>query len=767
MTSEDLTRQGGIFPQNGTIDWVRLGSVMMSFLGVGVKYNVDMFTVAMGGQMGEMLPLSYAGQERTVAAVNSLRLVTSYNAFLKFGFETQSIPHLLTNKAGGVAMLAITAALADVHPAEVVSTILHELFIQQNIPREATPPLQSWCRIVKACDGVLATSTFGTRAEQFMRLHPTETLLCPNEYSGEFNDFWRSRSAPKDIARALIEFGKIARGETESITIIGGGDTGCLAAIAVWMFDFTIAIYDDDKNLLIHDKDGELVYPYPQPGSAVQAHFIYTSRTRLDSSKDQRQHVEASKRVVRVQDVSEILFANDSIHAMQAYGRLGWECCLSWAFGSSFQKLKNRGTSFGNLLGCACRIFQAVARAEPEINTKTCKYWIYYMDTGALGFAHNMVSRFPELEDFQSAMMEGAGWNYLKARNYYHSEIESIAEKCRCLHCKSSKSQELPEGGFCLVSLSETILKASLVLSNVTIEPGLNPRRVGLSCLYDRQFQDRQKDEATRKRMESMMGPIVWVIEPEREDKDLYTVDHRIRRMVDSAMLLFTHMNGELNHTSGSAFSRSGICAYRWILKGLAISDGYGCSLARLHILPGRILWKDTAFDEIKDYYSDQAGNYRAETNNGSRINRESLDFGRENPHLIMEVQDSISYLSVSYRMLNSKGDAVYVMPTAMANLALETYGLVSCKPGPDHNCGTRTIPGDSNYHVQFAHGRETAIYRAQYPHSVFAVLAIADIPDPAYIALIDDKCIDCAISNTLTRPNRDNPFLIVSLQSR
>ena len=608
---------------------------------------------------------------------------------------------------------------------------------------------------------------FGTKAEQFMKLHPTEFSFYPSGYSGEFNDSWRGHSDPKDIARALLEFEKIAQGELESITLVGGGGTGCLAAIARWLFAFTIIVQDDKGSQLINDDYGKSIYTPPPPGSKIQVRFILTSRLRSESAENKCQELEASQRVVRLQDVSEILFTNDDTHKMNPNRRLEWEHCLSLAFGSSFHKLKRRGTSFGNLLGCASRIFKAIAGAEPEIDDEFCKHWFYYMDAaGGLGFVQNIVSTFNELKPFEISMQQSASWSFTKAQNYYYTSMASISGMCGCLHCTPS-SENLPEGGFCLVCLSETILKIGLVLSNVTIEPGLRPRRVGLNSLYDRQPQSQQKEEVIRQQMESTLGPIVYVIEPEREpdgrNNDLYSVDHRIRRMIDGA-LLFTVMITKINHTSGSAFSRGGVCAFRWVLRGLNMRDDSGCSLARIHIIPGRILWKNVAYDEIRDYYYDQIAAYRNETN--GRIDGSRLSFGSEDPQLVMEIQDSIRYLSVSYRILNSKGDDLYILPTDTANLALEKYGLVYCSPRPDHKHETRTIMGDADWHVQRRHGREVAICRAETFYSIFAALAISKISHPLYITLIN-KCVDRAVRKTLNNGNTDNPFLIVSFQCR
>ncbi|KAF2688944.1 hypothetical protein K458DRAFT_359972 [Lentithecium fluviatile CBS 122367] len=752
MSSGALTPQVD-FAQNGTLDWVRLGGGMMAFLGRVVNYGVDPFTVVLGAQMAQQLPLGPRGQENARNAVNRLRSVASFNKLLWFGFGITSLPQLLASQVEGLAFLAVTAALSEVYHEDVVTKILHEILLQYNPPREATPSLQSWAKIVNACAGTFSTSSFGKRAETLMALHPAETSLFAAEDSSHFNEKWRSRSAPKDIAKALISLGKVSRREIDSITITGGGDAGCLAAIAEYLFDMSIVIDDENRNRL---------YFNSIPGPAIQAHFIYKSRNSVSSSGAQHQDLEASKKVVHLKDIADILFANDQTAEAQLSGRLPWSCCLSVAFGSTFQILKATNFRFGNILGCAARIFQAVARAESEIDLETRRNWIYYTDSGSgLGYVQNLMYWFPELKAFETSMQEATGLSYRNARNDYQSDTASLARQCSCVHCSPSASEQAPEQ-YCVVALVETILKAALILSNVTIEHGLEPKRFGFDRLYQRQLATRPKDDTTRERMEQKLGPIVWVIEPEKEDERFYTVDHRIRLMMDGAMGLFSYLT-ELDSSSCTAWSRGGICAYRTILEGLSMHDDSGCSLARIRILPGRIQYQGVTFDRIDDRYQDQADEFQDDLNHEG-IDRKDLEFGFRDPSMVMEVQDSIKYLSVSYLMPNCRGLVLNVLPNFVTNGALGKYGLVHCRHPPGYNRGNRAVRGNVDFEVQTIGGKQVSLYRVPHEHSLYAALAISDIHDPRYLVVIDDKCVECAIQTALNQASPAHSVFVISV---
>lgn len=366
MSSGDLVSSNN-FAQNGTVDWVRLGDGMVSFslkaLARMANYGVDSFTILLGTKTAQQFALSRKGQARVREAINALSYHTSISKVLFFGFGISGIPQLLGTQAEGLSLLAISAALSTVYTEGVATEVLSDILLLQNPPREATPSLQSWSKIVKACAGTFATTTFPIVAEQFMRLHPSQTSTFPTGAPIDFDQTWRSRSSCQDIAEALVHLGMIARKEIESVTIEGGGDAGFLAAVAVWLFDMNIVIIDYNK---------ETLFSNSEPGSVIHVRIIYKDRNDDTLSEPvESRELHCSSKVICLKDVSDIIFTNNDNDDMLVSGRINWEKCLSLAFGITFDRLSALQSTIGTMLGCAARVFEAIAKAEPMIDLET------------------------------------------------------------------------------------------------------------------------------------------------------------------------------------------------------------------------------------------------------------------------------------------------------------------------------------------------------------------------------------------------------------
>jgi hypothetical protein len=736
MSSGDLVPQGS-FAQTGTVDWVRLGDGMVSFsltaLARMATYGIDPVTIVLGKRIAQQFSLGRVGEKRVGDAIDALRSYAGFNKVLLFGFGISSIPQLLTTHTEGLALVAISAALSEVYHENVATQILYEVLLEshQQLPREFTPSLQSWSKIVKACAGTFATTSFGKRAEHLMSLHRSETAVFPAGDPEQFDDSWRSRSSTKGIAQALINLGKISRKELESITIVGGGDTGFLAAVAEWLFDM---------NIIIVDSNAEPLYVNSGPGSVIHVYFVF--KDRLEVSPSQNMELEAfqyPRKVFHLKDVSDILFTNYGNDEIRVSGRLGWDHCLSSAFGSNnFEILKGLRSTFGTALGCAARIFEAVANSEPGIGFDTRKNWIYYTDAGSgHGYVQNLVYWFPELEFFETQSQEAVGFSYIDARNQYESCVSILKRNCPCFHCNLPGGKQTPNGR-CLVITMETILKAALVLSNVTVERCLEPKRTGFDRLYQRQVAARSRDDDTRERMERGLGPIVWVIEPEKEDEYLYTVDHRVRLMIEGAMGLFTFLK-ELSNSSSCAFASGGICAYRNILEGLSIHDNGGYALGRIRIVPGRIEWYGVVYDRVEDWYQTPSDEFCMDD---GRINLEEIDFKEAS----LWMEESPDMLSVTYRLPNSKQRVLNIAPAYFSNTALAAHGLVQYQQQHAGNHGTGPICKESAFRVQILNGKEVSLYQAANERSVAAAMAIAHSSEIEYHVILDDKCAECAL---------------------
>lgn len=758
MSSTDLTVPGN-FAQTGTVDWVQLGNTACNssykVLGRLLNHGVDPITLKVGLQMAQQLPLARAGQTRMLEATSNLGGYHALNKDLLFGMGPDSMPHLLERSVEGLTLLAISAALSEVYVEEVAAEVLHELLIPLNPPREFTPYLPSWSRLVKGCAGTLAKTTFGITAEKFMSFHPSETSLFPTRRTEDdhHHNRWRSRSHTKDIAKALITLGEISRAKLESVTIIGGGDSGFLAAVAEWLFDLSIVIVIKKDNVT------KEFYRNSRPGSTIQVRFEFEDR--LDPSAPEGTDIEAFQyptKTVRLRDVSDILWANDSNEAMQVCGRVEWSRCLWAAFGDAFRTLLNLKHHFGGVLGCAARIFHALATAEPEVSLPNRAHWIYYRDAGrGSGFVENLVFWFPELQTIELIARKAAACRLEDARANYESGLYSLARQCACLYCDRTQDRQ-PQTEYCLVAVAETILKAALILSNVSVEKGLNPKQSGLQRLYEAHVEDRPHDEDECERREKDLGQIVWVIEPAKDEEHLHSIDHRMRLMMDGALGLFTSLK-EVEDSVTCALESAGICAYWKILEGLSLYDEYGYAFGRLHITPGRIEWNGMTFSRIQDWYD-------VEDTSDEFTEMEDQSFGLEmdfaKPSLRME--QTFNALRVGFLLTNSNQHTLNIPPMWLLNTAIGAHGWSRCQKGPDcdrnsRNSG-RTPP---QREVRDYHGLEVAFYHAQNDRALCAALAISELLSDRYEVLINNDCRSCALDMAIAQYETKKQLFIVS----
>ncbi|KAH8701246.1 hypothetical protein GQ44DRAFT_778824 [Phaeosphaeriaceae sp. PMI808] len=694
------------------------------------QYGVESFTIVHGVQIARQLPLGLAGQERVRNAINALSSYAGFGKFLFFGYGVRSIPRMLSSHTEGLALVAITAALSEVFHEDYTTQVLHHIVLYLNLDRETTPSLQSWSKIAKSCAGTLATTPFGKKADDFMRYHGLENHVFTRGNHSNFNERWRTCSSAESMAEALVNLGSVAKEEISSITIEGGADTGFLAAVAEWLFNI---------NIVITNENGIVTYTTPDVGSNIHARFILKNRFS-ESSQNSRQDIfRYPSKVVRLKDVSQALFTNDQDHELVVCGRVQWDQCLSASFNPAFRALLKITMDVSNALGCAARICEAIAKAEPGVDFNTRKNWIYYSDTGSgRGYIQNLVYWFPELKVVESKAQAATDCTFEEARQKYESAIAVIANACNCAICNGTGSNLVRK--HCYVLVLETILRAALILSNVSVDPGLQPKISGFERLYERQIQARPFDNDTCTKLQEGLGPAVWVIEPEIDDNRLYTIDHRVRLMIDGAMGLFTHLR-ELEDSSSCAWSRNGICAYRDILKNFSIYDSSGFCLGRIHIVPGRIEWHGQAIDKIQDWYHEQEVEFRLDNGDGL-LNPHELEFGQ--PSLLME--ERVETFNITYQLPNCRQYVVNIPPTHIANQALASYGLVHCRHLLHNSRWPRAVDDSTRYQVQTHLGKEVSIYQVPNDRSSFAALVLAQNLSPAYFVVCDDKCIECAL---------------------
>jgi len=246
-------------------------------VGVLQRYSagrVDPYTAVVGQAMCSRFRLAAVGRKRLDDALSSLSAVGSLGDVLYFGFGAEDIVRSLSKTEEGAICLAICAALRDCYHEDVAVEVLLELARLTEVPGKYMPSSFEWKALLNACSGALATTTFALQAEQLMSLSQAPERL------GAFNALeaspsaLRSCSSPKSVAEVLFAIARVTKGELKAITIVGGADTGWLAALSQWLCDCKVKVTRGD---------GSVVYQNVQDDEQVQLNFVFHLREEVST----------------------------------------------------------------------------------------------------------------------------------------------------------------------------------------------------------------------------------------------------------------------------------------------------------------------------------------------------------------------------------------------------------------------------------------------------------------------------------------------------
>lgn len=229
--------------------------------------------------------------------------------------------------------------LSECYHEDLAAEILHEMVFSLKPPGRLTPSVNEWYMIVKACQGALSTTEFPVRAEHLVFLNR----------SFKDNQSWvkdRRCSSVKDVAAALMGIGEVSNGVLKRVTVVGGSDAGCLAAIAEWLFDLKVAASNADGKL-----------KYSNCGDDFPEKEIIFDTLAVEKAE----RLGITSRTYFLSSSSDILRrTSQSVSYSMARGRLDWKTCLTEAFPPSVGQLLTTHTSeFGLVVGYAAGILDS------------------------------------------------------------------------------------------------------------------------------------------------------------------------------------------------------------------------------------------------------------------------------------------------------------------------------------------------------------------------------------------------------------------------
>jgi hypothetical protein len=797
------------FQQTGSWNMLDITKIPYeSTIGILARYmsgRVNPYTGAVVEEMSRQFRLSTKGRQNTEVAIKSLKIVGSVGDVLEFGFGIEDVIRSILKTEAGTVGLVLCAALKECYHDSVAIDVLLEMARSCKVSGEFMPPSAAWEEWLNACAGVLAVTDFPTRAEHLMRLPNTKQRLGVYQRYEGLPKSLRSCASPKSLADCLSAMGCITRDELDSVTFIGGADTGWLATVAEWFFDLRVTMTMSD---------GKIFYTNHVNLDEVQVKIIFQ-----DDTVDASASLQCIEKSYILKDISRILDGDRPPNAGIVSGRVKWKEALTCAFQTEFDSLMEIPHTFSELLGCASRIFKGLAEAHnifPDYLKRAC---LGYCDSSfGRGLVNNIIYWFPELKKLKKQMHKSAGMSFKDAQKSYELCISKIRAKCGCRTCmskatgftfedeaiestpgparslntsqddiltdadsnRSLKSNIEPDWDSdqdCQVIIAETIIYLSRILSTVHIETdNLLPMRSGFGMAYARQLRQRRSAYSGRSAIEAV-GPIAFCLDFDNNFSIAMPKgnEEAVEARLYSVLELFSGQEVSSSSLAVSAASSNGIVAFLGVLREPSVRQD---AVARIHVMPGRI------YHEKKRYWSladrvltrepistfteaakiEEDPNWE-ETQIGVRENSQALEcllaFGKQ-----QDFNDP------------SSRPPVVVGPSLLAVTLASRRGLVSCKwsrgtyrgqfpSGPscitsrNHSLLTPKEAEDawkmSPYHVTVQDKIITFIRPKNDTAAIATVAALTNVELTCSLYIVSSECVQCCVEAAIDvdRPER------------
>jgi hypothetical protein len=465
------------FAQQGSVDWVALSRSTFTFsvdvLARFAKAGVEMITVAMGQAIFTNFKLRPDGQQRFSDAIAKLKAFSSYGQILWFGFGVKHIVKILSETERGSACAAMCACLSVSYDSLFSSRVLKALANQQAAPNTLTPSLSQWNALLSVCAGAITDSAFPKLVEGMSR------LLNLSKTSHDF--FLNEATSPTELASAIVELGRVSKGEVRSVTLLGGVDCGWLAAVSQWLLSLSVDIMDE-HGCTLYCHRSQYCSSYAQ---VVILQCLDASRDTFATTLKQRSFfVTPGMLCFGIQS-----FGIGDLPAQHIFsiGRSEWTSILHDAFGNSIDVLlsPNNIHSFAHFLYCGFSVVnnrKGVYHLDPWAGISTN---VRERQFSHMSFASK---RLPELATIFSVGESKApdpAFGVTEG-DTFPNDIKKI---CLCYECefglkyscgnKSSKS-----GIFCVNRLAATVLEYIWILSWLNIDEAIYPSATGLRALY-------------------------------------------------------------------------------------------------------------------------------------------------------------------------------------------------------------------------------------------------------------------------------------------
>jgi len=734
------------FPQSGSWSWVNLiDSGIRGAVKVLSRYSaagVDQYTVIIGQIVCANFKLNVRGVQRLESAIMELKTMNTIGNMLHFGFGVDSVVRNLAATEEGGILVALCAAATETFALDHAANIFWELVRTFKAPEKQIPSPMQWKALLKACAGTLAETEFPKMAEHFMHLHSENDRLSVGRYERDVTHRnARGVSSPDTIAEALLAIGKVSTGELVSISIVGGGNAGWLAAIAQWIFDLRVAIFDHECELLYTNSPHE---SQPQ----VRIFFIKPHKDASDLK------VAVRGKVYQLRDITEMFFMTENeFGSALVCSRVPWVNALSLTFGSEFKRLMDMPRSFSRALLSAGRVFDGIARAESQVLITERRYCqTYFADGRGRGFLSFAITLFPELEPLNGSIDTTVLRSFDSACESYSSSMAHINIGCGCVICTKGIEDGLFEERFCLALLVETIIVVVQSMSGISAPAALFPMRSGLEAFYRRQLK-LHESEKLQARMKKY-GAIGAVMEFNNAESEDWNAEESvaIRRVIDAARLFSGRDIQSVDHEQ-VAISVSGIVVFLNTLLEDALPVDPEL-MGRCTVITGHIEMHGRSYAHLKDLSDFDLTGMDYRNRRGAGVGPDPLfdpSALTDNYEKIWLVaKEGVDSVAVGLSFQEAGGDRSVVLgPAGLTERVLQATGLVACngKTCDRMLVEIRTEVSDCVKYINWQQQCEIWLFQGNPLGRLVALTRILDIQPMYYPISQSHECMKCCIT--------------------
>jgi hypothetical protein len=809
-----ISRNSESFPQTGSWSMVDLAKAPITgTLGALSRYHaarVDPYVAIVGETLCTIFRLTLQGRRNIDNAVEKLKVVGTLGKTLEIGFAMEDIVRVMAKTDEGRMCMGLCAALTECYTEDMAVEILLEMARLVHVEGRFMPSSQSWKDLLKACAGTLSATKFPLIAEHYMQLPKDDVRLGTFHRFDCLSDKLRSCPNPAEFAQAMFALAAITRGELKAVTIIGGNDSGWIAAVAQWFFDLKIGIFLSDGTP--HHRSCDDVYHMDcNPDDAQVLIFFQNSAGEAGPNPPS---FAVTGRTVIINDISE-LFEQEGRHysSLIVSGRLEWKSALSTSFSLEFKKLLTLRESFGTAIGNAARLFGGLATADEFYPMKYRLACTNYCDASyGVGFVGNTLYWFPELQSIKSTMEKAVNQTLKQASKDYEASIATIRENCLCPTCTSTSTGHcipaeadgddlemtpVPDlesesndteseldydpDRYCLVVIVETIICLSRMLANIVLEDkNLLPTRSGFELAYSRQLTDRISAPGGMQALREI-GQIAFCLDfdanfswgPLTEGEQ--ALDVRLKNVVSLFSGRQTYIDGNLN-----AVCSNGIVAFLGFLR---TPDTGKEAMSRIHVIPGRITYEGKNYPKLVDQRVDSSNPFTilyASNHRGDFSRLTDLgEVASSNGNLAWIIRESSTTLecSLDSKLLCSSNDnltdTTKFPPVGASNLVSQLSGqtgLISCRlahrlpySGP---CKESAIFSRADIQAAIANGKplmhngkSILIFDCRNVKNSIAVIAVTvHLPSEYSTYIVRGECVTCCIKAALSVDREERP---------